>query len=315
MPSEPLVSVIIPVYNGGDYLRQAIDSALAQSYAPIELLVVNDGSDDGGATRRITQSYGARIRYFEKENGGVSTALNLGIREMRGAYFSWLSHDDLYDPRKIEAEVRALPGDGARSLIYCNYETIDRDARPMADTKRAGRLSASLSAREALHHVLRHGALNGCGFLIPREAFAECGGFAEELRYAQDSLMWYRLFAAGWSLTVVPERLVKSRVHENQQTQKNRGKFSGDDRAICAYMLPVFAQLSTDGDDFVLDYALRSALKGEDGNLRACVDRLKADGRYGLPARARISATRAYGRLRPGVRKLYYQLFRGIRTG
>ena len=74
---NPKVSIIIPVYNGENYLREAIDSALAQTYKNFEVIVVNDGSSD--KTDEICKSYGSRIRYFKKENGGVSTALNLGI--------------------------------------------------------------------------------------------------------------------------------------------------------------------------------------------------------------------------------------------
>ena len=81
---SPKVSIVIPVYNGANYLSEAIDSALAQTYSNIEILVVNDGSNDEGATERIAKSYGEKIRYFAKENGGVSSALNLGIREMHG---------------------------------------------------------------------------------------------------------------------------------------------------------------------------------------------------------------------------------------
>ena len=314
MTSKPLVSIIIPVYNGGDYLREAIDSALAQTYAPIEILVVNDGSRDGGLTARIASEYGDSIRYFEKENGGVSSALNCGIRNMRGTYFSWLSHDDLYEPRKVEAQVAALAEEGGKALVYCNFSTIDQNSAPMPDTKASCRLHRDMNPREALHQVLRHGSLNGCGFLIPKAAFDECGGFDEALRYAQDSLMWYRLFAHGWALRVVPDKLVKSRVHANQQTQKNRSKFTADNQAICREMLPVFDRLSTEGDDFVLEYALRSALKGETGNVRACRQKLKQAGRLNASARLRLLLRSAYGRLRPTVRKAYYRLFRRIRT-
>ena len=103
---EKKVTIIIPVYNGSNYVREAIDSALAQTYKNIEILVVNDGSTDEGATRDICLSYGDKITYYEKENGGVSTALNLGIEKMTGDYFSWLSHDDLYYPDKIEKQMK-----------------------------------------------------------------------------------------------------------------------------------------------------------------------------------------------------------------
>ncbi len=94
--NNPKVSIVIPVYNGSDFLREAIDSALAQTYRNIEIVVVNDGSQDDGKTEHVALSYGNKIRYFSKPNGGVASALNRAIREMTGEYFSWLSHDDLY---------------------------------------------------------------------------------------------------------------------------------------------------------------------------------------------------------------------------
>ena len=122
---DPLVSIVIPVYNGANYMREAIDSALAQTYSNIEIIVVNDGSNDDGKTREIALSYGDKIRYFEKDNGGVSTALNLGIQNMRGKYFSWLSHDDVYLPDKVQAEIDALrqAGDMSR-VVYSNWSQL-----------------------------------------------------------------------------------------------------------------------------------------------------------------------------------------------
>lgn len=72
----PLVSIIIPVYNGSDYLEEAIESALNQTYKNIEIIVINDGSTDNGATEMIALKYRDQIRYFHKTNGGVSSALN-----------------------------------------------------------------------------------------------------------------------------------------------------------------------------------------------------------------------------------------------
>lgn len=117
----PQVSIIIPVYNGSNYMREAIDSAMNQTYTNIEVIVVNDGSNDNGRTDEIARSYGTRIRYFTKENGGVSSALNLGIQNMRGEYFSWLSHDDVYTPNKVEDEVAALAKmNNKEILVYCS---------------------------------------------------------------------------------------------------------------------------------------------------------------------------------------------------
>ncbi len=79
----PKVSIVIPVYNGSDFLAHAIDSALSQTYNNIEILVINDGSNDDGTTERVATSYGDKIRYFSKPNGGVASALNMGISKMR----------------------------------------------------------------------------------------------------------------------------------------------------------------------------------------------------------------------------------------
>ena len=104
----PKVSIVIPVYNGSNYLANAIDCALSQTYQNTEIIVVNDGSTDGGATEQVAMSYGDRIRYFSKPNGGVSSALNYGIANMTGEYFSWLSHDDAYSPDKVKCSVDLL---------------------------------------------------------------------------------------------------------------------------------------------------------------------------------------------------------------
>ena len=76
---SPLVSIVIPVYKGATYMRIAIDSALAQTYLNTEVIVVNDGSPDDGETEKIALSYGDKIRYFTKPNGGCASALNFGI--------------------------------------------------------------------------------------------------------------------------------------------------------------------------------------------------------------------------------------------
>src|SRR5262245_18482633 len=89
----PLVSIVIPVYNGANFVADAIESALQQTYSRTEIIVINDGSTDDGATAQVAQIYGSRIRYYEKANGGCGSALNYGIERMRGEYFSWLSHD------------------------------------------------------------------------------------------------------------------------------------------------------------------------------------------------------------------------------
>lgn len=128
----PLASIVIPVYNGADYLKEAVDSALGQTYPNCEVIVVNDGSADGGRTERAALSYGDRIRYFSKENGKVSTALNLGLKNMRGEYFAWLSHDDVFYADKIEKQIQAMERSGRRmAAASCNFFGTAAERRPL----------------------------------------------------------------------------------------------------------------------------------------------------------------------------------------
>jgi glycosyltransferase involved in cell wall biosynthesis len=207
----PKISILIPVYNGADFLKEAIDSALAQTYPNIEILVVNDGSDDSGCTEAIALGYGARIRYFAKENGGVATALNLSIEKMSGDYCSWLSHDDLYTPDKLQVEMDAmLERAQPRTIIYSDYAVFTKNPDIAARVSMKG-----VPPQQFRHWISLENSLHGCTLLLPRQAFEECGVFNKALRTTQDYDLWFRM-AAKYDFVHVPKVLVKARSHENQ---------------------------------------------------------------------------------------------------
>ena len=210
----PLVSVIIPVYNGSNYLAEAIDSALAQTYDNIEIIVVNDGSKDDGATERVAFSYGDKIRYILKENGGVSSALNRGIAEMKGEYFSWLSHDDLYTPEKIEKQVALIKD--KKDIVLCSGSLISANGTPIKHKVKV--LDKKLDGVGIFGEVLRNYALNGLGFLVPKSVFDKVGLFDETMRYLQDFDMWVRIMWYDYKFICHSDKLVISRVHKAQQT-------------------------------------------------------------------------------------------------
>jgi glycosyltransferase involved in cell wall biosynthesis len=206
----PLVSIVIPVYNGSNYLAQAIDSALAQTFPHCEVLVINDGSNDRGQTERIALGYGECVRYLTKPNGGVASALNLGLAEMRGSLFSWLSHDDLYEARKIEAQlsvIQALSRDDV--IVYSDYSIFADDGR---------RSDVRLQETDPLgfrYRLARLSNINGCTLLIPAKVIREAGGFDDSLRTTQDYDLWFRL-ARAHPFVHVPKVLVASRFHTQQ---------------------------------------------------------------------------------------------------
>ena len=217
---DPLVSIIIPVYNGSNYMREALDSALAQTYSNIEILVVNDGSNDGGKTRDIALSYGDRIRYLEQEkNGGVSTVMNMGIRAMRGEYFSWLSHDDVYYPEKIQAEIDALRSSGNMdAAVYSGWDTLLMPGRKVIPYEGLRRRYRDIYIHSGLCAVA-FGFISGGTLLIPRSWFDRYGLFDERLRGTQDYVKWFEMFHDK-ELVYVDERLIQSREHEMQVTYR-----------------------------------------------------------------------------------------------
>lgn len=210
----PKVSIIIPVFNGANFMKEAIDSALAQTYSNIEVVVINDGSQDDGATESIAMSYGSKIRYLSKPNGGVSTALNLGIEKMTGDYFSWLSHDDVYKPEKIERQIEFLRRSCRYdTILYGSYELINSNSKTISIID-CSKLYSNNQLSIPLFPVLR-GLANGCTMFIHKSHFIRIGLFDERLRTTQDYDLWFRMFREA-SVQFCPGNYVKSRIHSKQ---------------------------------------------------------------------------------------------------
>lgn len=236
MEFSPKISIIIPVYNGSNYLAEAIDSALAQTYNNIEVIVVNDGSNDEGKTESLAMSYGERIRYYHKENGGVATALNLGIEKADGDYISWLSHDDIYVPEKLERQIKYLRCHSDPKLIlYGEYKVLEvrTDAnnfyKVVGDAKRWLKVLLSFGQNTTAIEqtpleggfyntvfLLFCGRIHGCALLLPRSCFEEVGMFNEKLKTTQDYELWFKLLKKGYKFIPLAEVLVINRLHGEQ---------------------------------------------------------------------------------------------------
>jgi glycosyltransferase involved in cell wall biosynthesis len=131
----PTLSIALPVYNGERYLREALDSLLAQTFSDFELLVLDNASTD--ATAAIAQEYAARdprVRYERnRENVGAARNFNLTVSRTSGRYFKWAAHDDLLDPAFLERCVAALDKDPGVVLAYAKARTIDEYGAPKMD--------------------------------------------------------------------------------------------------------------------------------------------------------------------------------------
>jgi glycosyltransferase involved in cell wall biosynthesis len=216
---NPLVSIVIPVYNGSNFLREAIDSALAQTYQNLEIIVVNDGSKDD--TESIALSYGDRIRYFAKKNGGTSTALNLGIENMRGEYFSWLSHDDLYYPQKIARSVEELSKiENKDTIIISDVDGMNEDYTRTFSTALYQQHRDEYPKRNSsdLYPVV-YNKTHGCTHLISKKVFETVGLFDVTVLVAHDFEFYYRAFAKFPHL-YIDEVLVTARESSTRQGRR-----------------------------------------------------------------------------------------------
>ena len=213
---NPLVSIVMPVYNGSNYIRESLGSVLAQTYKNIEIIIVNDGSKDN--TEEIVKSYkDERIRYFKKENGGVATALNLAIKKSKGEYISWLSHDDVYYPDKIEKQINALKelnkDKRDKTILYSNWVLIDKNSK-IFDTFRIEKRYDAKKLNYPLYPIMKC-VVHGCSLLIPKKCFNEVGLFNPKEITTQDYEMWFRMFPK-YDLKFQPNFFVKFRYHEMQ---------------------------------------------------------------------------------------------------
>jgi glycosyltransferase involved in cell wall biosynthesis len=216
---NPLVSIVIPVYNGSNFLSEAIDSALAQTYQNLEIIVVNDGSSDD--TENIALSYGNKIRYIAKKNGGTSTALNLGIENMRGEYFSWLSHDDLYYPQKIARAVEELSKlENKDTIIISDLDGMTDYTRTFPTALYQAHRDAYPKRNSSYLYPVIYNKTHGCTHLFSKKVFETVGLFDEKVLVAHDFEFYYRAFAKFPHL-YIDEPLITARDSSRRQGKRS----------------------------------------------------------------------------------------------
>lgn len=276
---KPLISIIIPVFNGENYMREAIDSALAQTYDNIEVLVVNDGSKDDGRTEQIALSYGDRIRYISKSNGGSSSALNAGIKNMNGDFFSWLSHDDLYMPDKIEKQIAAMSlVDPRNTVVVCRGELIDSDGNAMLS--RVQREEGLFDSASALEHLSHGNGFNGCGILISKYLIERTGFFDEKMVYLNDIDYWWRLIMENVSVFYMPDKLVKTRIHGNQVSVTKRHLYDNERHYLAKKLLEQSQYAKMDQRTVLKQIAYFCAVENLSEEYRQVIRALSEKGSY-----------------------------------
>lgn len=212
------IDVIIPLYNCAQYIREAIDSVMSQTYAPERIIVIDDGSTDvsGEIVKKIIAA-GTRVKleYYHKKNGGLSSARNFGIEHSDAEFVAFLDSDDTWLPSKLEKQIKCFEaGNVNLGLVYCGYQVIDENSR-FTDQHFVLKIDPEMKG-EVFIKLLHSNTISssGSGVMIKRECFRTVGLFDETLKASEDWDMWLRI-SEKYEIDYVNEVLVNIRRHSS----------------------------------------------------------------------------------------------------
>jgi glycosyltransferase involved in cell wall biosynthesis len=227
-PMEPLVSVIIPTYNRADYVVQAVESVLCQTYGNIETIIVDDGSTDN--TAEVLSNYQDQINYIYQERSERSKARNEGFRHSKGDYIAFLDSDDAWLPTKVEQQVWVLNEEPNVGLVYAAVKFIDINGAP-----HCGELWWDEPVRKVLYEdLMTHNVITGSlsTIMVRRECLDRAGLFDESMNICED-LDLYRRIAAHYKFHKIDSVLVKIRIHEDNTQRDLSAMAKGWEATIC----------------------------------------------------------------------------------
>ena len=213
MKTSPLVSIIVPVYNGKKYLSEAIDSILSQTYHPTEIIIVDDGSTDGSG--ESAQRFSSAVKYCYQTNAGTGAARNRGVELAHGSFFAFLDADDIWLQDKLTIQMAAFYNNPETEIVFGHVKQF---YSPELDEVTKSKLRCT---DEAIRGFLP------CTMLIKREAFFKVGLFETNWRVGQDVSWIMRAREQGLREVMLPDLVYMRRLHKNNKGIIHR-RFNGD---------------------------------------------------------------------------------------
>ena len=209
---KPLVSCIVPVFNGERYLAEALDSILAQTYRPLEVIVVDDGSTDG--TAHIVAGYGAEVSYIHQANAGPAAARNRGLDAARGEFIAFLDADDLWHKEKLARQMAHFDARPELELCLSHLEHFwEPEMKDEEEQFRDHRFSGALPA-----YVVQ-------AMLARRALFDAVGRFDPSLTPNDDTDWFVRAVDRGTVTEMLPDVLIFRRMHKSNLTRDQTTMF------------------------------------------------------------------------------------------
>lgn len=219
----PLISIILPVYNGEKYMRKSIESCLAQTWKNWELLIVDDGSTDQSA--EIAKFYvqqDSRIRYYKnRKNMKLPRTLNHGFYHAKGEYLTWTSDDNYYDPEALERMANALMQEHC-DFVFAGCRIIDDEER---------QLSTIVAPEDYKNAIWDYDFVGAC-FLYTRKVYETIGGYDPNLFLGEDYDYWMRIFAS-FEVTCIRDLLYSYRRHGRSLSATHlEGQYEAKEKAL-----------------------------------------------------------------------------------
>ena len=210
---QPLISIIIPVYNVERYLPECLDSLLAQTYQNFELLCVNDGSSD--SSQSILEQYArkdSRVRVFCKKNGGVSSARNFGLEQAKGEYIGFVDSDDFVLPRFLERMQQAMDAEKAK-IAVCGFQKVPENSSLIKKCEDKAQAKPQIVRLEeySFDHTQCPAACIYVWRVLFQKSIVENLRFDEKIAISEDTLFFFQALLKAGSLAFVPEKLYQYR--------------------------------------------------------------------------------------------------------
>ena len=211
--SSPLVTVVIPVYNGAAFVTDAIESVLRQKAARLELVVVDDGSTD--ETPQILSDFGDRICTLRQANRGLSAARNVGIRSASGEFLVFLDADDLLPDGYVQRFSEAAAQSPEAEVFHCGWQAVDFEGHPLYGNETPLPLDA-----DPFHQILLTGSPPIDALFLRRSVLPRVGMFDESLALQEDWDFWLRLAVSGARFQGVPGNVAIVRRHSSSMSRQ-----------------------------------------------------------------------------------------------
>ena len=214
---HPLVSVIIPVYNGEKYIAESLQCVFQQSYNPIEVIIVDDGSTDNSI--QIIYEIPGEKKIITQQNKDVSDARNSGIKNANGEYIAFLDQDDLWDKTKLEKQIQIFLKDPNVDLVLTDLSKFNDEGREWHPKDRH-KASSRLNNRNLFENLIRKNVLMPSAVMVKKSSIKRAGFFDSNFKTCGDYEMWLRMAALGMKFKYLPEPLTFYRQHGENTSKK-----------------------------------------------------------------------------------------------